>query len=91
LIGVLPHGASPFHRYSVTVTATLPRNGHFSTMTLRYRYGGKRVVDFAALEPCPDGIARSHGRRACGIRPTHISSSDRGRGGFRSEANWHSR
>jgi hypothetical protein len=36
---------SPFYRYSVTVTATLPRNGRFSTVTLRYRYHGKPVVD----------------------------------------------
>ena len=37
--------ASPFYRYSVTVTATRPRGGRFSTMTLRYTYHGKRVTD----------------------------------------------
>ena len=37
--------ASPFRRYSLTLTATLPRNGRFSTLTLHYSYAGKRVTD----------------------------------------------
>jgi hypothetical protein len=36
---------SPFYRYPATVTATLPRSGRFSMVTLRYRYHGKPVVE----------------------------------------------
>jgi hypothetical protein len=36
---------SRFSRSSLTVTATKPRNGRFTTMTLRYSYHGKRVTD----------------------------------------------
>jgi hypothetical protein len=36
---------SPYYRYAVTVTATLPENGRFSTLTLRYRIRGYRIVD----------------------------------------------
>ena len=52
--------ASPFYRYAVTVNATMPVNGRFSTMTLRYRYHGHLVVDrrcdtghgYYTLPPC---------------------------------------
>jgi hypothetical protein len=37
--------ASPFYRYAVTVSATKPVNGRFSTLTLRYRFHGHKVVD----------------------------------------------
>jgi hypothetical protein len=37
--------SSQFRRYSVAVTATLPRHGRFSTMTLRYRIRGHLVTD----------------------------------------------
>jgi hypothetical protein len=36
---------SPFYRYAVTVTATRPVHGRFSTMTLRYHYRGRLVID----------------------------------------------
>ena len=34
-----------FHRYPVTVTATRPRNGRFSTITLHYPGGGGPITD----------------------------------------------
>jgi hypothetical protein len=37
--------ASPYFRYPVTVTAGRPRNGHFTRMTLYYRYHGQPIVD----------------------------------------------
>jgi hypothetical protein len=37
--------ASAFSRQPVTVTATKPVNGRFSTLTLRYRYHGHAVTD----------------------------------------------
>ena len=39
--------AGPDYRHAVTimVTATLPRNGRFTTMTLRYRVHGQLIVD----------------------------------------------
>lgn len=37
--------SSRFHRYAVTVTATLPRHGRFSTMTLHYRIHGHPITD----------------------------------------------
>ena len=37
--------AGRFHGYPVTVTATLPRHGRFSTMTLRYSIHGQRITD----------------------------------------------
>lgn len=37
--------AGRFRPYAVTVYATSPRGGVFRRLTLRYRYGGRRVVD----------------------------------------------
>lgn len=37
--------ASRFYRYSLALTATRPRNGRFSTLTLHYRYRGQAVTD----------------------------------------------
>lgn len=34
-----------FHPYAVTVRAFKPQSGHFTRLTLRYRYEGKEVVD----------------------------------------------
>ncbi len=36
---------SPFVRYAVTISVSRPRHGHFTRLTLRYRYQGKNVVD----------------------------------------------
>jgi hypothetical protein len=36
---------SLFRRYAVRVTATRVRHGHFTRMTLRYRYNGSAVTD----------------------------------------------
>lgn len=37
--------ASPFLRYAVRVSASRPRRGHFTRLTLTYTYRGKPVVD----------------------------------------------
>ena len=37
--------ASPFYRYALTLTAGRVRNGHFTRMTLHYRYNGRAVSD----------------------------------------------
>lgn len=37
--------SSRYYRYSLTLTATRPRNGRFTTMTLHYRYRGKPIID----------------------------------------------
>lgn len=34
-----------FHRFSLTVTATRPRHGRFSTLTLHYHAGGRAITD----------------------------------------------
>jgi hypothetical protein len=36
---------SRFYRFALTLTATCPRNGRFSTMTLRYTYHGQPITD----------------------------------------------
>ena len=38
-----------FHPYAVTVRALDPRRGHFTVLTLRYTFAGKRVVDRRTL------------------------------------------
>lgn len=37
--------ASPFYRYALTLSASRVRDGHFTRMTLRYRYHRQPVVD----------------------------------------------
>ncbi|MBV9001449.1 MAG: hypothetical protein JO304_20490 [Solirubrobacterales bacterium] len=44
--------ASPFYRYALTLTAGRVRNGHFTRMTLHYRYQGQPVSDTRCV---PDG------------------------------------
>jgi hypothetical protein len=39
-----------FKSYAVTVAAGRPKGGHFTRMTLRYRYGAKTVTDTRTLE-----------------------------------------
>jgi hypothetical protein len=39
-----------FHRYAVTVHAADPRGGHFTLLTLRYRFEGKEVLDKRVIE-----------------------------------------
>jgi hypothetical protein len=39
-----------FHPYAVTVHASDPRGGHFTLLTLRYRFEGKEVLDKRVIE-----------------------------------------
>lgn len=39
-----------FKSYAVSVTAALPKSGHFTQLRLRYRYGAKTVTDTRTLE-----------------------------------------
>ena len=44
---------SPFYSYPVTLTAGRVRNGHFTRLTLRYRYHGRPVVDRRCVRDRP--------------------------------------
>jgi hypothetical protein len=44
---------SPFYRYPVTLTAARVRGGHFTRLTLRYRYHGRSVVDRRCVRDRP--------------------------------------
>ncbi len=43
--------ASSFYRYALTLTAGRVRDGHFTRMTLRYRYRGHPVTDVRCVPP----------------------------------------
>jgi hypothetical protein len=45
--------ASPFYSYPLTLTAGRVRNGHFTRLTLRYRYRGRMVVDRRCVRDRP--------------------------------------
>lgn len=45
--------ASSFHRYALTLTAGRVRRGHFTRMTLRYRYQGRPVSDTRCVTDRP--------------------------------------
>ena len=49
--------AGTFHPFSVKVFAFRPRSGHFTRLTLRYRYHGKNVVDRRTVVKFGYGIA----------------------------------
>lgn len=42
-----------FFKHRAGVRVRRPRNGHFTRMTIRYRYAGKHVVDHRALQYIP--------------------------------------
>ena len=44
-----------FRPYAVTVQASLPRANVFRRLTLRYRYGGKSVIDRREVVPVGGG------------------------------------
>ena len=44
-----PTATSPFTRLTASVTANRVRNGHFTRLTLRYRFRGRRVTDRRCL------------------------------------------
>lgn len=66
--------SSPYYRYAVTVTATRPRNGRFSTMTLHYGTTARRSPTYAVTA----ATAASTCRRA--IRVTRTVSLARSTG-----------
>jgi hypothetical protein len=54
---------SPFYSHRLTITATRVRHGYFTSMTLRYPYGGKPVTD----RRCVMGVGARAGWGICGI------------------------
>ena len=44
---------SPFYSYPLTLTAGRVRHGHFTRLTLRYRYHGRSVVDTRCVADRP--------------------------------------
>src|SRR5581483_853801 len=57
--------ASPFYSYPLKLTAGRVRHGHFTRLTLRYRYHGHVVVDKRCL---PDRLPAASSRILAGGR-----------------------
>jgi hypothetical protein len=54
LLSCVPNcAASPYHRYALTLVVGRVRNGHFTRMTLHYRYQGRPVSDTRCVADRP--------------------------------------